>query len=132
MFGLLTVLGLLVTAIVCSRMVRTLVPDPGRQQMGQAPLPLGRRRLGLAFYDGLGFPMAGGFLFLVLVSRRSAMANRSWRERVKRDLTLISLRHVASSAAVLALAVSARSVGAVHRREGLSRPPLRREAPHEQ
>ena len=73
--GVVAFLGLLVTAMVCSRMVRSVSTNTHRQQLGQALMAsVASGALGLAFYDGLGFPIAGGFLFLVV-----GVAGAQWR-----------------------------------------------------
>lgn len=65
--GLLTVLGLFVVAGMCARRMRTIGVDEHTQQLGQSlAAAVGAGAIGLAFYDGFGFPMATGILFLVL------------------------------------------------------------------
>ena len=73
--GLLAVLTLLVAGFICSLAVRQKASDWNLQQSGQASAAaLAAGAVGLALYDGLGFPMAGGFLFLVL-----GLAGAQWR-----------------------------------------------------
>lgn len=65
--GLLTVLGLFLVAGMCARRMRTIGVDKHTQQLGQSlAAAVGAGAIGLAFYDGFGFPMATGILFLIL------------------------------------------------------------------
>ena len=65
--GMLAVLSLFVVAVVCARRTRTLGSDVRTQQMGQAlAAAICAGAVGLAFYDGFGFPMAAGTLFLMI------------------------------------------------------------------
>lgn len=65
--GLAAVLGLFAAAAVCARRMRVRADDAPTQQLGQGlAASVAAGATGLAFYDGFGFPMATGVLFLVL------------------------------------------------------------------
>ncbi|GAA1969462.1 hypothetical protein GCM10009798_32560 [Nocardioides panacihumi] len=73
--GLIAMLSLVITAMVCSRLVVGTTSDERVKLTGQAMFAsVAAGGVGLAFYDGLGFPMAAGFLFLVL-----GIAGAQWR-----------------------------------------------------
>lgn len=72
--GLGSLLALLLTGMWCARRVRINASAEDRF-LGQATLAsLLAGAVGLAFFDGLSFPMAGGFLFLVL-----GLTGAQWR-----------------------------------------------------
>lgn len=65
--GLLAVLGLFFVAGRCARRMRAAGTDRHTQQLGQSlAAAVCAGAVGLAFYDGFGFPTATGMLFLVL------------------------------------------------------------------
>jgi O-antigen ligase len=65
--GLVSVIALFVVAASSARRMRALAADEPGQQLGQSlAAAVGAGAVGLAFYDGFGFPMATGTLFLVL------------------------------------------------------------------
>ena len=73
--GLAAFLALLLTAIVCARSSRSVATDATTQQLGQAlAASIASGSVGLAFYDGLGFPTAAATLFLVV-----GLAGCSWK-----------------------------------------------------
>lgn len=73
--GLLAVLGLLGAGIYCARRVRQHAADEPTRQLGQALVAsLSAGAAGMALFDGFGFPMSAGMLFLLL-----GVAGAFWR-----------------------------------------------------
>ncbi|AWB91428.1 O-antigen ligase family protein [Aeromicrobium chenweiae] len=65
--GLVAVLALFYVAYACARRVRVIGTDEHIRQTGQSlAAAVCAGAVGLALYDGFGFPMATGVLFLVL------------------------------------------------------------------
>lgn len=73
--GLTAILGLLVAGIVVARRSRALSHDPAIRASAQAVVAsIAASGVSLALYDGFGFPMAAGVLFLVI-----GMSGALWR-----------------------------------------------------
>jgi O-antigen ligase len=73
--GCLAMLILLLTAILCSRAVAVTATSANDRMVAQGlTASVCAAGVGLAFYDGLGFPMAAGMLFLIL-----GLAGAQWR-----------------------------------------------------
>ena len=62
--GLVTILGLIVTAVVCAEQARRRAADPAMRELAAGLVAsIGAAAAGLAFYDGFSFPTATGVLF---------------------------------------------------------------------
>ena len=73
--GLIAVLALIITGMWCARRVRVVASSVEDRSIAQALIgSLVSGAVGLAFFDGLSFPMASGTLFLVL-----GLAGCQWR-----------------------------------------------------
>lgn len=65
--GLVAVLTLIATGVVCGQRARSRSRDEPSRQLAQAlTAAIGAAACGLAVYDGFSFPMASGLFFLVL------------------------------------------------------------------
>ena len=73
--GLLSVVALFVTGATCARRARRRSDSPTAHEYGQGLFAaIGAGALGLAFFDGFGFPMCNGVVFLVV-----GLAGALWR-----------------------------------------------------